>query len=185
MIHFAAGILPVTWHGGTLLFLVGKDVRDNQSWSDFGGKAERMDRNDPILCGLREFNEETYGTVMSPKAVRARMHAGRSILLKSHTQNGYPYFCYLVEVNYTYHLRNAFHKVLGFLRSRNIHRLYVEKTDIQWVTWDMLQTMTKRQVFSKTIDCHKELLERISKSAPHEWTSLCAQNAAGFDSRPS
>ena len=41
--HYAAGILPMTWHAGEALFLVGKDLRDD-TFSDFGGKCERCDK---------------------------------------------------------------------------------------------------------------------------------------------
>ena len=183
MIHFAAGILPITWHEGVPLLLVGKDIRDNQSWSDFGGKAERIDRNDPIACAVREFYEETYGAVMCQKAMRLRMHSDTSILLRSHTQNGYPYFCYVVEVPFMPHLRNAFGKTLAFLRSKNL-RMYIEKTDVQWTTWAMLQELLKRQVFANTLETHRPFFETLERSTPDEWRALCAQHAARFDVRP-
>ena len=51
--HYAAGILPITWCGSTALFLVGKDVRDD-SFSDFGGRVERVDENSPVSTAVRE-----------------------------------------------------------------------------------------------------------------------------------
>ena len=37
-VHYAAGILPITWFEDTALFLVGKDLRD-ETYSDFGASA--------------------------------------------------------------------------------------------------------------------------------------------------
>ena len=124
MVHFAAGILPVTWHRGRCLFLVGKDVRD-ACWSDFGGKCERADKGDPLNCATREFYEETYGVLVDAQSMRRRLLPGQNCLqLRSQTQNGHPYAMYVAEVAYLPHARSAFHKVLGFLRSKNLHKLF-------------------------------------------------------------
>lgn len=171
MVHYAAGILPITWHDGQPLFVVGLDVRDG--WSDFGGKAERIDRGSSVNTAAREMYEETYGTITSVKALVQHMSApGSSILLKSTTQNGYDYFMYVVEVPYMPHLRNSFHKVLKFLQTTNMQRVYVEKKDIQYVTWDMLQQMPKRPVFANTLMLHKEMMDLLAHSTPSTWRSV-------------
>jgi len=59
----AAGVLPFTIHPTTkkLMFLMGKEVRGKDriaSWSEFGGKRDRTDR-DSIHTAAREFCEET------------------------------------------------------------------------------------------------------------------------------
>ena len=177
MVHFAAGILPVTWHRGTCLFLVGKDVRD-QCWSDFGGKCERVDKGDPLNTATREFYEETYGVLVDAHALRRRLAPGvNCLLLRSRTQNGHPYHMYVVEVPYLPHVRNAFHKALGFLRHKNLHKLFVEKTDVQWLTWPELRAaaLIKRPVFACTVDHHAAMLERLASGA--DWRKLCAQSA--------
>jgi hypothetical protein len=168
MVHFAAGILPVTYHHGKVLFLVGKDVRDN-TWSDFGGKCERIDRNDPIQTAVRECYEETYGALLSQKALLQQVHT-KSMLLLSHTQNNYPYYCYVCEVPYVPHLRNAFTKTLAFLTSKSL-RVYIEKTDIMYVTWDALMSSTfpKRRVFEATLAVHKHKLSKIACLTPEKW----------------
>lgn len=171
-VHYAAGILPITWKDGKPLFLVGKDIRDG-TWSDFGGKVERFDRNDYIATACREFYEETYGCVTGIREIRSRIRPETTILLKSSTQNGHPYYMLLVEIAYVPHLRNAFHKALNFIKSRNIHRLYIEKTDVSWVTPDMLLTMPKRSVFANTVMRHREFFDAISSTTPSEWRAMC------------
>ena len=179
MVHYAAGILPVTWHDGGPLFLVGRDVRD-ALWSDFGGKCERIDKSDPLNTATREFYEETYGCLADARALRQRMYPGNCILLRSRTQNGHPYFMFVVEMPHMPHTRNCFHKALAFLRAKNLQKLYVEKTDVQWVPWSALQgpQVPKRQVFDATIATHRGVLERIAAGEP--WAALCSEFADEF-----
>ena len=57
-IRYSAGILPYTFdQNGKLLFLLGKD--NDGDWSDFGGRCEFKDRNEPKNTATREFYEET------------------------------------------------------------------------------------------------------------------------------
>ena len=180
MVHYAAGILPVTWRDGKdPLFLVGRDVRD-ALWSDFGGKCERVDRCDPLNTAVREFYEETYGCVADARTLRQRLYAGNCLLLRSRTQNGHPYYMFVVEVPFLPHLRNTFHKALDFLRHKNLQKLFVEKTDIQWVSWSVLQGpgVPKRPVFDATITAHRALLGRVASG--ESWRALCVELADEF-----
>ncbi len=187
MVHYAAGILPITWtSSGTLLFLIGQDVRD-ASWSDFGGKCEKADRGDVVATACREFFEETYGCVLDVKALWQRMHPSNYILLKSKTQNGHPYYMFVVEVPFAPHLRNAFLKTLGFLRYKDMHRVHVEKTDVQWVTLEALRApaLYKRSVFANTIDAHGTILDRLNSLPPGiSWASACAALSRPAGSSP-
>lgn len=184
MVHFAAGILPVTWHEGTVMFLVGQDVRD-RSWSDFGGKCERGDRGDPLNTACREFYEETYGCVVDHRAMRARLCHSNSLVLRSRTQNNHPYFMFVVQVPYQPHVRNTFHKALSFMRHKNLCKLFVEKTDVTWVSWPMLTSpdLVKRQVFKSTLEAHAAVLARLA-SGQEPWEALCAETSQP-DAQPS
>lgn len=177
MIHYAAGILPVTWHRGELLFLVGQDLRD-RSWSDFGGKCERVDRGDALNTACREFYEETCGCVVDHRALRARLNSSTCLALRGRTQNGHPYWMFVAEVPYQPHLRGAYRKVLAFLRHRNLCKACVEKTDVQWVTWKQLRgaSLVKRSVFAATLEAHAATLERLA-SGEDAWPALCAELA--------
>lgn len=179
MIRYASGVLPITWHNGVLLFLVGKDVRDS-SFSDFGGKCERYDRG-PVATACREMYEETCGMILGIKQLHARLTPRTAVMLKSSTQNNYSYFCYVTEIPYMPHARGAFAKVLDFLRSRNVHRLYVEKLDLQWVTLEMLMAMPKRSVFAETLQAHMPFFEMLSGSPASAWKDICARRAHTFD----
>lgn len=178
MVHYAAGILPVTWHGGQALFLIGRDIRD-ALWSDFGGKVERCDRSDPLNTAVREFYEETYGCVADARALRQRLYAGNCLLLRSRTQNGHPYYMFVVEVPYTPTLRSEFHKALGFLRHKNLQKAFVEKTDVQWVPWAVLRRdVPKRHVFDATLAAHRATLDRVAGG--ESWAGLCAEFSEEF-----
>lgn len=176
MVHYAAGILPITWHDGHLLFLVGQDVRD-KCWSDFGGKVERVDKNDPLNTATRELWEETYGCVVGARALRNRLSPANCIALRSRTQNNHPYWMFVVELPYQPHLRNAFHKTLAFLRHKAPCKLFVEKVDVQWVTYEALvaDAMVKRPVFQHTIEANADVLARVAAGEP--WLPLCAELA--------
>jgi len=179
-VRYAAGILPCTYHEGLLLFLVGKDVRDG-TFSDFGGKCERYDRGDPVTTACREFFEETYGTILDTKQIRARMTPKTTALLRGVTQNSHQYFMYLVQVPYIPHLRKTVSKLIGFLKCKNLQRMYVEKTDVMWVTYAQLKTMPKRAVFAKTIEAHQGLLERLAGSEASAFRRTCDAHAPEFE----
>lgn len=178
-VRYAAGILPCTYYEGVLLFLVGRDVRDG-SYSDFGGKCERYDRGDPITTACREFYEETYGTVLDMKQVRARITPKTTMLLRGLTQNLHPYYMYLVQVPYNPHVRNTVAKLIGFLKTKNLQRVYVEKTELQWLTYGQMKSVAKRAVFAKTIEHNKDLLEMLASAGPGAWRGACAQHAEAF-----
>lgn len=178
--QYAAGILPITWYNGTLLFLVGKDIRDN-TWADMGGKAERYDRSDPIATACREFCEETYGVSLSMKPLRARISPTTTVLLKSVTQNLYPYYMFVVQVPYNPYWRNGFHKKLNFLRSKNMSRVFLEKIDLQWVTYNSLKAIPKRSVFANTLHRHMDFFETLATTPSAQWRALCTARAHTFD----
>lgn len=172
--HYAAGILPITWYNGTALFLVGKDLRDD-SFSDFGGKCERADKNDAMTTAVREFYEETLGMVLPAKALRNRMQTHNCLCLRSKTQNGHPYYMYVVEIPYMPHVCNAFLKTLGFLKYHNLHKSYVEKTEVRWVTWPtLLRSLPRRCVFASSINQHKPLLDEVVRD-PAAWAATCKE----------
>lgn len=182
MTHYAAGILPVTRYRGETLFLVGQDARD-KLWSDFGGKCERVDRGDPVNTACREFYEETHGCVVDHRALRAHVAAPTTPVLRGRTQNGHPYHMYLVEMPFRPHLRSTFLKSLAFLKYKNLCKFYIEKTDVQWVTWDVLvgDALPKRPVFAATLAAHPDVLRRAvaAGAADDRQTRLKAGDVRG------
>jgi hypothetical protein len=180
---FAAGILPMTWVDNIPLFLVGKDVRDS-TFSDFGGKSERFDRNDALSTACREFYEETCGTIAGQKQVRARLNPSTALIVRGSTQNNYPYWMFITEFPYNPNLRGSFQKLLHFLRSRNLSRTLVEKTDIQWLTLGMLRTAAKRSVFSKTLESNAKVFDELARSKPANFKDICLKYKDMFDALP-
>jgi len=169
---YAAGVLPIAWRDGQAFFLVGRDSRDD-TWSDFAGKCEKCDR-DIESTAAREFWEESYGVLMDAKTMRARLTPHTSIQLLGRTQNLHPYHCFVTEVPFVMHLRDAFHKHLAFLRQRTVHRMYLEKTDIVYVTYEELfaDAFPKRSVFKETLLLHRDLLRSIVVSGPEGFRKL-------------
>lgn len=167
---YAAGILPFSRVGDEVLWLVAEDVRDG-AFSDFGGKAERFDRDtlegfaSTEMTAMREFLEESYGLVLSDHQLTNVFRSKNYVLLKGTTRAGHPYFCYVVQVPFIPHLRDVVRKLLGFFRMRNVYRSFVEKTDLRWVsTKELFGSLPKRPVFESTINENKEALEQICRT---------------------
>lgn len=162
---YAAGVLPISWVGQDMYILIGQDAR-NAEWSDFAGKYEKVDK-DQMWTASREFFEETYGVLMDAKTMRHRLESA-AILLHGHTQNCHPYYCYLTEVPFLSHLRQAFHRHLTFMRQRNVHRMYMEKSDIMYISIQELfsDDIVKRSVFKETLHSHRKVLFSIAEEGP-------------------
>lgn len=166
---YAAGILPVTRIHERVLFLLGKDVRDG-TWSDFGGKCERIDRNDAMNTATREFYEETLGCVVAPWGLRKRMIPGNCVLLRGETKNGHPYWMYVVEVPFSKDLDKTFAKFVAFLKHKNAAADLVEKTEVRWFGLKDMMTVSKRPAFKETVERHAGTLARI---ASEPWKAVC------------
>ena len=165
---FAAGILPMSIrHDGTPVFLVGRDVRDS-TWSDFGGKHERVDRNDPMNTAAREFYEETFGCVVSQWGIRQRLPTN-SVALKGSTKNGYVYHMFVAQIPYAATLPRMFSKFATYVKLNAVHLL--EKTEVKWVTIQELFDIPKRHAFAATIERNTDTLHRL---AVRVWSPVVA-----------
>jgi len=166
-IRYSAGILPYTFdQQGKLFFLLGKDT--DGDWSDFGGRCEFKDHNDPINTASREFYEETLGAVLNIQECIALMNDTHQIISK--TLNGSPYYMYPIYINLL-NYTDTFNKTSNFLKYQfdvqQISKL-IEKVAIRWVSMDTLlnciennETRTPiplRGVFYKTVLEFKEKL---------------------------
>ena len=178
---YSAGILPYTFNlQGQLLFLLGKDAEGD--WSDFGGKCEFRDKNEPINTATREFYEETLGAVLDISSCIEKINAspnGNKVISK--TLNGSPYYMYLVYVDYMNYTEN-FNKTSNFLKYHyfdnqvSLNKV-IEKNDIRWVNLDTLlncidnkqsNLIPLRGVFFKTIEnCKDKLINLITNIRHH------------------
>jgi hypothetical protein len=162
--RYSAGILPYTYNlKGQCLFLLGKD--HDGDWSDFGGRCEFKDKNDPINTASREFYEETLGSVIDISDCIEKLRNGEPVKIVSKTLNGSPYYMFLLYVDYNNYTDN-FNKTSNFLKyhyyslhqNNNINKV-IEKNTIRWVTIDTLMNcieskqnpISLRGVFYKTI----------------------------------
>uniref|UniRef100_A0A6C0I9M5 Nudix hydrolase domain-containing protein n=1 Tax=viral metagenome TaxID=1070528 RepID=A0A6C0I9M5_9ZZZZ len=161
---YSAGILPYTYNvDGKCLFLLGKD--NEGDWSDFGGKAEYKDFNEPQKTACREFYEETLGVVLDYDDCYQKVNNGNPIKIISKTLNGSPYYMYLLYIEHHNHT-DHFNKTSNFLKYLRYNNRIFEKSSIRWFTIDTLLNcidnkqsggpISLRGVFHKTIELSKE-----------------------------
>lgn len=178
---YSAGVLPVAWIGDQLLFLVGEDIRGSDdinnpvAISDFGGKAERSDRQCHEYTAAREFEEETLRMSITAKQMLARLQS-RSIELRGSTQNGHPYYMYVCSIPFDYSLPKYMKKAIGFLHSKGIARMYIEKRNVMWLTLPQLLSAGKRHVFENTLLQNEDMIRRIGTCTPSDWERLVQEH---------
>jgi len=177
-IKYSAGVLPISWIGDQLLFLVGEDIRGSNdpnnpvAVSDFGGKCEKSDRNTWEYTAAREFEEETLRMSITSNQMLARLQS-QSIRLRGSTQNGHPYYMYVCSIPFDYHLPKYMNKAISFLHSKgHIAKLYIEKKNVMWLTYQQLMHVGKRAVFRQTLETNDEMIRRIGNCSPKEWECL-------------
>jgi hypothetical protein len=168
--RYSAGVLPYTFdQTGKCLFLLGKD--NDGDWSDFGGRCEFKDHNEPLNTATREFYEETLGAVLSIPECLEKINRNL-VKITSKTLNGSPYYMYLIYIDFVTY-SETFNKTSQFLKyhyaqDKNIYKI-IEKVSIRWVSMDtllncienkdLLNPISLRGVFYKTIDfCKDELM---------------------------
>jgi len=170
--RYSAGILPYTFdQSGKLLFLLGKD--NDNDWSDFGGRCEFKDRNDPINTATREFYEESLGSILNVQETNALINDSTKIVSK--TLNGSPYYMYPIYIEYL-NYSDTFTKISQFLKYQfdsSITVKVIEKNAIRWVSIDTLLNcienkdsstpISLRGVFFRTICQFKEKLIYLQK----------------------
>ena len=133
---FSAGILLYKRISGTIYVLLGCDSK-YKCWSDFGGKCEWIDNNDPYRTATREFYEETSGVISSESVVYNVLSTyGTCIRCKSYHNNDYYMFLlseeYLkVNDDYCIDFKNQQH-ILSFTKHKDMSR-YKEKNHIKWI----------------------------------------------------
>jgi len=166
-IRYSAGILPYSFdQSGKLFFLLGKD--NENDWSDFGGKCEFKDRNDPINTATREFYEESLGAILSVQECTSLINEDNKII--SNTLNGSPYYMYPIYIDFV-NYSDIFVKTSNYLKyqfDNTVTSKLIEKTAIRWVSVDTLLNsienknpstpISLRGVFYRTISKFKENL---------------------------
>lgn len=165
--RYSAGVLPYTFdQQGKCLFMLGKDI--DGDWSDFGGRCEFSDKNEPLNTASREFFEETLGAIMSIQECFDKIKSTSIVKIVSKTLNGSPYYMYLLPIDYT-NYSDTFNKMSNFIKYSfpyDKKNKFLEKIAIRWVSMDTLincienneTILSLRGVFFKTItNCKEEL----------------------------
>jgi len=167
----SAGVLPFSRNDGEIFFLVGKDIRDSV-FSDFGGKLESVDKNDPIATATREFYEESLGVICnSPYDLRQRLKE-LSVCLIGSTKNRHVYRMYMLEIPYCKDVPRKFNKIANFLKHKNVGVTCIEKTELVWCNMDELLKIPKRTVFTETLQANLHIIRRLEKEP---WRELCKE----------
>ena len=181
---YSAGILPFSVKGGTVYFLLGKDLENK--WSDFGGRSEAQDKGRWDVTATREFYEESVGVVMDISSMLTRLqHRKNYIKVKGKTLSGSPYYMYVVKIPYKETYKETFDNTLGFIRYSNVFdKKYLEKIDLQWVSLETiyaglddennsLVNFPLRRVFKKTLVDNLQEITQFSKQFIEITENVC------------
>tara|TARA_E500000178_G_scaffold298057_1_gene305046 strand:+ start:1739 stop:2257 length:519 start_codon:yes stop_codon:yes gene_type:complete len=134
---YSAGILPYSIYKGNIYFLLGRD-NDNK-WSDFGGRVEPKDKGEYEITAIREFYEESLGSIYDYDYVKKMIKKCNKIISK--TNYGYPYHMYLLKIQYNELIRTKFLSTKNFISNTitSIDKKYIEKNDIRWVSYETIE----------------------------------------------
>lgn len=145
---------------GHIHVLLGCDITYD-CWSDFGGKCEWVDNNDPMKTAAREFFEETSGIVSSELALYNQLKK-EGICLNCKSYNQHDYYMYLLPApktptdmnSYVHDFENQQRLLKHRPLSHDIMR-YVEKCKLRWFRLEDILTnpshMRFRSVFLESI----------------------------------
>jgi ADP-ribose pyrophosphatase YjhB (NUDIX family) len=170
MIPYSAGILLYTKVDDDIYVLLGSDFK-YKCWSDFGGKCEWVDNNDPMKTAAREFFEETSGIVANELTLYDKVKKyGICINCKSYHNNAYfMYLLYddgLMANQYVKDFENQQNLLeYGNLAHNDVTR-YMEKNKMRWFLLDDIISLNPmerfRTVFLTSI---RNNIQRIKESA--------------------
>lgn len=142
---YSAGILPFYVKNNTVYLLLGKDKEG--SWSDFGGRSEAQDHGRWDITAVREFYEESIGSIMEIPMILSLIQNKKNCLrLKGKTLNKSPYYMYFVKIPFKDYYRENFKSTLKFINYAQVFdKKYNEKTDIQWISLETLYTSIDKE----------------------------------------
>ena len=125
---YAAGILILSVHKGKIYVLLGKDHYG--TYSDFGGKSEHIDKNNPIFTASREMYEETCGSLYSMYELIDKLSNGHVIKSLSYTNK--QYFMYVLFVPYDESCTERFATISYYIQNFPNYGKFKEKIDLKW-----------------------------------------------------
>ena len=160
MVSYAAGILPYYKRDNETYILLGRDKR--MKWSDFGGKCEVKDNQNPIYTASREFYEETSGSICSIYRMSKSFSSKNNICLKGKSYTNKNYYMFMVNIENILvkeqidEVINEFDDCRDFLNRLNyMDKKYLEKNKLKWISIKQLYEPGSkdhlRQVFYNTV----------------------------------
>ena len=173
---YSAGILLYSQHNHELYFLLGKDCKYN-SWSDFGGKCDNEDINDPLKTASREFFEETCGIFISKHHMYSILSKhGKKIPCISFKKNNY----YMYALNLD-NIIKYIHPMI-FANSSHVYKYqmelmkpthfesiskFKEKNNIKWFSLEFILNNQKqfRSVFINSLLKNLKTINELKSSA--------------------
>lgn len=172
---YAAGILPFAIKNNNSIYvLLGQDK--DRRWSDFGGKSEKSDDNDPEKTAVREFFEETCDSVLDEISIHKNISNKKCYQINDKTGKGFQYYMYLVKISFKEEYITNFKTVMNFLKKYQykentmIDRKYLEKFELQWFPLDVIKQSIKnkddyllRPIFKGTLEKNIEIIDKYCK----------------------
>jgi predicted NUDIX family NTP pyrophosphohydrolase len=166
---YSAGVLPYAVVDGKLYFLLGMDRRDN-SWSDFGGRSETGDSDDPRITAGREFYEESAGAIMPYQGCLRTIQGCNA--WRSLTVGKNDYYMFVARIPYTETLPETFTLILALASYAKLHKKFTEKTKVAWFSYERVLEaaqggsgagMRLRFVFADSLQRNKEQLKKFAR----------------------
>jgi predicted NUDIX family NTP pyrophosphohydrolase len=179
---YSAGVLPFTIKNGTVYFLLGRDRADG-AFSDFGGKAECVDEDDPKRTAVREFYEETAGSVLDLDACAARLQEGACHdVVVSRTMGGNVYRMYIIYIPFLSSYPRSFERTMRFLRYMKANRKFLEKTELAWFSLESLMAAVRvpdscRRTRLRGPPC-SGTCSRVACGSPRASSTTCSASSA-------
>ena len=144
-----AGILPVSFNGVCMVFLLGKE--HNNQWSDFGGSPLNKDES-KFNTAIREGYEELSGLLGTEKELKEKVK--NNFILKSNLDK---YTTYMFNIDYDRNLPLYFNRNYNFVKNTskdiitNKHNGLYEKKEIAWFTSEEIYKLNLRPFYRDII----------------------------------
>lgn len=164
MTTYAAGCMLIAEKDGELYTLLGKDQYN--TYSDYGGKCELCDNNNPKITASREAYEETLGLIYSKQELFYKL-SRYPIYIVGQSYTHKPYYMFILWVNFSDNYIINFNTIHNYVCSiPNYTYHFKEKKSIAWFKLNELLDNPKkfplRNVFFKTISDKKNEIKSFA-----------------------
>ena len=144
-----AGILPISFNGVCMVFLLGKE--HNNEWSDFGGTS-LYKHETKFKTAIREGHEELSGILGSPKELKYQV---KNNYIAPYSSGRYTTFMF--NTDYDKNLPIYFNRNYRFVKNNTPHIIdnnykgLYEKKEIAWFTSEEIYSLKLRPFYKDII----------------------------------